>query len=718
MTEGELANQDRKLSNNDSDMVLSAEDHLNAFSNEEKEKSPLEGGSDKKVESPEENDNQPEEELDENEKHQVEAKQTSENEEVEEKIDVDVEESNENKEEVNTDEEGINSPTSSPNDAGATLTPNIKDVDNMKIINDLINENSEEQNAAELSPSINKNKIELLEHLLSFVETDDELNYVLVGYFAKFFNLLINKFPNRILGYIYVEKPEILEFLLQHASKKSIADLISKILLFENLLSERDPKNSLNKSTGSNLLAHLNNPLVNNFEQINAIRKVMLTKLFKNVNLYDRDLEKITNLSLICSEVIENKNILEYVVNEPSILNHLFDQLSVDTNSLKNVSGIDIEYNYTEILNILISIVRFVLIENLKIPSYINEEDVVNSEGEQTGTLDNTMLGEYTLRQMEAILKNFLIAKKIEENDEEESYDDTLLEGTFGNRFRPLGNKRVKLVELVYCFCPYFKNVQSLFDKVLIRADFFKNSIQYFFEYEWNNFYQLNFENLLKHFLNNVNNHSEIIRHLFEELKILDIFLANGRSTNRSDTKEGFIFNSNRKINHGYFAILIELCHKIYTLPSHSLKKYFSPEWESFVEIEVVNWKKLFERKLCTPESTFVTDDFITSHHTQSSDTNADEDQKREEATSQEESEYNAENHDTNPFTNKKDMNFFNMGNESDDWLNPKKNEEESHDVLLENINDFEFVDDQRAFLQERKFSKEEEEDLLKEKNE
>lgn len=717
MTEGELANEDRKLSNNDSDMVLSAEDHLNAFSNEEKEKAPIEA--EKKSENPEENDNQQEEKGEDSEKHQVEAKQISENNETEIKADVNVQEDIENKEEANTQpqQEDSDIPSKSSSEIEDTSLPTANEDNNLQVANDLINNNIQEQIGLEATPAINKNKIELLEHLLSFVETENELNYVLVGYFAKFFNMLINKSPNRILGYLYVEKPETLDFLIQHASKKSIADLISKILLFENLLSDRDQKNSLNKSAGSNLLGHLNNPLVNNFEHINNIRKVMLTSLFKKVNLYERDVEKITNLSLICSEIIENKSILEYIVNDQSILDHLFEQLSVDTNSIKNESGIDIEYNYSEILNILIGIVRFVQIENMKIPSYINEEDVVNSEEERTGTLDNTLLGEYSLKHIEAILKNFLFNKK-SDDIEENSLNTILIDGTFGNPFRPLGSKRVKLVELVYCFCPYFKNIQSLFDKLLIRADFFKNALQYFFEFEWNNLYQLNFENLLKHFLNNVNNHSEIIRHLFEELKILELFMANGRSTNRSDSKDGFSFNSSRKINHGYFAILIELCHKIYTLPTQSLKKYFTPEWESFALIEVINWKKLFERKLCTPDSTFVTDDLLNSNYSPTSDSTNGEDQKREEPTSQEESEYDSGDHNSNPFTNKKDMNFFNMGNENDDWLNPKKSEEETHDVMLENINDFEFVDDQKAFLQERKTSKEDEEELIRERNE
>ena len=699
-------------------MVLSAEDHLNAFSTEEKggHASELE----KKAEHSDENEAMNnEEEGEETERPQSQAKKNSEDslEDVKEAHEKEANgDENEPQEETNLNQ--ALDKASEVKDVEMTNLENVSEVNTNKTSNQ--QEIPEELAAIDVN-SLNKNKIEMLEYLLSFTETDNDLNYVLVGYFSKFFNLLINKFPNKILGYLYVEKPETLDFLLQHVSKKSISDLILKILLFENFINEKEqPKNTLamDKSAGSNVFSHMNNPLVNNFELINSIRRHMLVSLFRKVSIMDQDQERIANLSLICAEIIENKNILEIVINEPLIMEHLFEQLTVDTNSLKSQTNFDIEYNYSEIIGILISIVRFVHIENLKIPSYINEEDIVNSEGESTGKIENTMLGELVLKNVEQILKNFLLnSKNPEINDaEQDTFTTTLLDGTFGNPFRPLGNKRVKIVELIYCLCPYFKNIQAMFDRILIRAEFFRHLFNYFFEFEWNNFYQLNFENLIKHFLNNANNHTEIIKHLFEEVKILDLFLVNSRSTNRSESKDGFIFNSNRKINHGYFAISIELCHKIYTLPSHSLKKYFTPEWESFVHTEVINWKKLFERKLCTADSNPVSEEFFSEMINPPSDNTTLDLTKKEDTFK--ESEYNAEEENSNPFTNKKDSNFFNMGNETDDWFNSKKNEEESNDVMLENINDFEFVDDQKAFLQERKISREDEEMLTKEKNE
>jgi hypothetical protein len=56
----------------------------------------------------------------------------------------------------------------------------------------------EVEEVKQVEPSHN---IELLDVLLNFVDTDGELNYVLAGYFSKFLNNLINKYPHRVNKY-------------------------------------------------------------------------------------------------------------------------------------------------------------------------------------------------------------------------------------------------------------------------------------------------------------------------------------------------------------------------------------------------------------------------------------------------------------------------------------------------------------------------------------
>jgi hypothetical protein len=64
-----------------------------------------------------------------------------------------------------------------------------------KSINDL---GCDTQNLGVEIDNLQKNKIELLDFLLTFIETDKELNYVLAGYFSKFLLHLLNKHPQKV----------------------------------------------------------------------------------------------------------------------------------------------------------------------------------------------------------------------------------------------------------------------------------------------------------------------------------------------------------------------------------------------------------------------------------------------------------------------------------------------------------------------------------------
>jgi hypothetical protein len=337
---------------------------------------------------------------------------------------------------------------------------------------------------------------------------------------------------------------------------------------------------------------------------------------------------------------------------------------------------------------------------------------MVNSEENNlfsNNLIENTLLGECVLNNLENILKNFIPVVNVQKNEnsdnEENSLKNNLIEGTFGIQYKPLGSKRVKLVELVYYLLTYFKNVQSVLDKILVKSEFLKYMIEYFFIHEWNNMYQLNFENLLKSYINNINNHPEITRYLFDELKLLNIFIEKGTPcANTEDGENGFSFNSSRKINHGYFAILIELCNLISHLENFNSvfkNNYCTEEWTIFVKEKVVYWKKLFDRKLCVPETpaNISHEDTGISHvssgHIGNEGGEGNDGDKNMYSYANENEGDNKEEH--NPF--QRDDYFMNMGQETDDWFNPKKHEggDFSAEQLLEDINSFEFIDENRG---------------------
>jgi len=62
------------------------------------------------------------------------------------------------------------------------------------------------------------------------------------------------------------------------------------------------------------------------------------------------------------------------------------------------------------------------------------------------------------------------------------------------------------------------------------------------------------------------------------------------------------IWSSNRKINNGYFANLIEIANKINSLNDDLIKSFISEEWKVFCNDKIQNWSNLFTRKLCYEE--------------------------------------------------------------------------------------------------------------------
>ena len=59
------------------------------------------------------------------------------------------------------------------------------------------------------------NRFELFEHLLSFLESEQELNPVLSGYFCKLFQVLVGSKPKEVFGYVY-SHPQVLDNMVRH----------------------------------------------------------------------------------------------------------------------------------------------------------------------------------------------------------------------------------------------------------------------------------------------------------------------------------------------------------------------------------------------------------------------------------------------------------------------------------------------------------------------
>lgn len=118
----------------------------------------------------------------------------------------------------------------------------------------------------------------------------------------------------------------------------------------------------------------------------------------------------------------------------------------------------------------------------------------------------------------------------------------------------------------------YFKNIPSLYDKLLIDSQFFENAFAYLFEYELNNVYQEALLFLLKKFLNYSSKHTLLAEYIFEKLKIMDMIITKLKDVDLSDdpeenkNKDRFVYQSGNTTSRGYIAFLISLAYKINTI--------------------------------------------------------------------------------------------------------------------------------------------------------
>jgi hypothetical protein len=74
------------------------------------------------------------------------------------------------------------------------------------------------------------NKFILLERLFKFIQTDEELNPVLAGYFCKLVSLLISRKQKQLFPFIFAPESTVIEDLMKHVYQKSISEILNKLL--------------------------------------------------------------------------------------------------------------------------------------------------------------------------------------------------------------------------------------------------------------------------------------------------------------------------------------------------------------------------------------------------------------------------------------------------------------------------------------------------------
>lgn len=225
---------------------------------------------------------------------------------------------------------------------------------------------------------------------------------------------------------------------MEHLKIKGISDIVPKLIIFSFENSGKNGNNytSISGNFDSTPVSETNkNP--NSNDDYTEQRNSIIRKLFSKLNL-ENEIETTNNIVNSCIEILENKTVLEFVLNDKEILEKIFNNLSTNLNMPENAHLSS--YNYKEIMVLLLNILRFSIMENMKLPSIDNttNEDVVNFSNEEIiNKVNNTLLGEMIINNIDKIIKNFQFEEKEKETENEYSNDTT-----YGVKARSLGYKR------------------------------------------------------------------------------------------------------------------------------------------------------------------------------------------------------------------------------------------------------------------------------------
>ena len=396
----------------------------------------------------------------------------------------------------------------------------------------------------------NSNRIELLDYLLTFLSSNTEPNYVLCK--------------------------EFIRKLIYHSYRQSISEILNKIVQYDSNEDEF------------------------NIEDMALIRMDILEGLFDQINI-NMDNEKLDSISTLIKSLATDERLLSEMVNNRKVIECLITRPFKDVNLIKKENNegeevlINKRRNFDILIEIIISWINYINSFDIEMPSSNDDEDedeeggendkdkekdkekekekekdensISDSSDREDGDVNHTLLS-YALFN---VLTN-LIKFNFNKNNTNDSDQTKILQSFDEKLLAPLGQFRIKIVELLGHLFTYFKNIPSLYDKLLIDSQFFENAFAYLFEYELNNVYQEALLFLLKKFLNYSSKHTLLAEYIFEKLKIMDMIITKLKDVDLSDdpeenkNKDRFVYQSGNTTSRGYIAFLISLAYKINTI--------------------------------------------------------------------------------------------------------------------------------------------------------
>ena len=446
-----------------------------------------------------------------------------------------------------------------------------------------------EEEILEYENSKNREKImvyENIDYLLNFLLDDNgaQENYVLMGYFYKILNAIINIHGVKIIQYLYdfpkKNEFDILSIFINHMNRKSMCDIVRKLLTFEDDLMIQYQEKKINLL--EKILDELN--LCNDEDKCDCICDAIYL-ILNNNNFFDLFmsknflLEKIYDIFYTCGK---NKNIRKKIamfkllikINE-CILQHF-------------------EVHYTE----------NPMNNNVELNEFLYGSNISKENNEYSQKNNNEKLLTNFLNNLFEILEKNNFNDFIELNSKKIEFISTYMQ-----KQEKMGFLKLRQTEYFLSLIEIFvnssgakyheKKIDELID-IMNQKGIFWNLHEMFFKYIYNNIYQNIYKRIIEIIINE-HTPKKLIQFFFFEKENKNLSLIN-LYIEKEISEDMKIKNTSKNIYtlNPCFGFINSIIYQIYTSQNAEIRKILEEnnDIHIFVEIMVEEFEKFFQYKL------------------------------------------------------------------------------------------------------------------------
>ena len=543
--------------------------------NEEKKDDEKEKDKEEKKEEKEKVEEKKEEEKD--EKERVEEKKEEKVEDKKEEEKKEEAQKEEKKEEPQKEEKKEDTPKEEKKEEDTPKEENPQKEENDE---DILPQELDTVNQKEEPPKNQPDSKSILEYFFDFLSntsnSDSEEIYVLTGYFQRILTHLITSKGSIVIPFIFDSPQNIPDNLIKHLNKKSIAEIVNKILTYND----------------------------DSLKDLNEKKKLFITKILQDLNETENEL-KFECLSSLLISCLDKKEFFNLFMNENSLVELLYSSINkCDGKKLRNLINILIKINENILSNFDKPVTPNLIPENpMDLLNMIKNYGLDNNTEEENQQPSNN---EENLKIYLSFLFKVLKENSFEFLNDLNKFDDDNLETTYQRNQKKLGLKKLSQIEFFrsiidICVNSYAKkfypeNVEEII-KIADEKNIFWILNEIFLNYEFNNIFQTYYQQLFTIILNPESPEiliNSVFENKKENKKLIPIL------TEHLLKQMKFKYNSNNEVESGFFPTEIQILDNISTSENIFVKKFIENEenYKVFNECFSSDINSIFKLKL------------------------------------------------------------------------------------------------------------------------